>query len=168
MDLRPYVESIREQLIVAAAARGDDARALAEQLSAPLDAAVRLTLQDALAAAVEEITTELAPGSVELRLRGRDPQFVVNLLHDDAVETAWLVAPPPVAPDADDGGVSRINVRMPDSLKARVEDAAAREGMSVNGWLVRAAIMTLERHATERSRVRNAPRGSQHYTGWAR
>src|SRR2546430_4094885 len=88
MDLRPYVDNIHSQLAVAAEAGGDEARALAERLVAPLDAAIRLTLQDVLAAAAEEITCELAPGSVELRLRGRDPEFVVT--------------PPPVDPSPDD------------------------------------------------------------------
>src|SRR5437870_10531671 len=78
MDLGPHVENIHHQLAVAAEAGGDDARALAERLVAPLDAAIRLTLQDVLAAAAEQITCELAPGSVELRLRGRDPEFVVT------------------------------------------------------------------------------------------
>ena len=78
MDLRPYVESVHRQLAAAAETGGEDARALAERLAAPLESAVRLALQDALAAAVEEITCELAPGSVELRLRGRDPEFVVT------------------------------------------------------------------------------------------
>src|SRR5947209_14126340 len=78
MDLRLYVNNIHRQLMVAAEAGGDDARALAERLVAPLDAAIRLALQDVLAAAADEITVELAPGSVELRLRGRDPEFVVT------------------------------------------------------------------------------------------
>ena len=78
MDLRPYLESIHRQLADAAEAGGDDARALAERLAAPLDAAIRLALQDALGAAAEEITRELAPGSVELRIRGRNPEFVVT------------------------------------------------------------------------------------------
>ncbi len=78
MNLELYVENLNRQLAVAAEAGGDEARALAERLVAPLQAAIRLTLQDALAAAVEEITTELAPGSVQLRLRGRDPEFVVT------------------------------------------------------------------------------------------
>ena len=73
MNLEPYVEDIHAQLDAAAEAGGDEARELAERLSAPLDAAIRLALQDALAAAAEEITVELAPGSVELRLRGREP-----------------------------------------------------------------------------------------------
>ena len=67
MDLRLYVDNIRQQLAVAAEAGGDDARALADRLLAPLDAAIRLTLQDVLAAAAEEITCELAPGSGRAR-----------------------------------------------------------------------------------------------------
>src|SRR3981081_1717795 len=79
MDLRVYIDDIHRQLATAAEAGGEEARALAERLVAALDAAIRLTLQDVLAAAAEEITLELAPGSVELRLRGRDPEFVVTL-----------------------------------------------------------------------------------------
>src|SRR2546425_13356092 len=91
MDLRLYVENIHRQLAVAAEAGGDEARALVERLVAPLDAAIRLPLQDVLVAGAEEITCELAPGSVELRLRGRDPEFVVtpppvDLLVDDLPE----------------------------------------------------------------------------------
>src|SRR5262245_55662887 len=78
MNQRPYVDDLRHQLVVAADAGGDDARAVAERLVAPLEAGVRLALQDVLAAAADEITTELAPGSVELRLRGREPEFVVT------------------------------------------------------------------------------------------
>src|SRR5487761_1519056 len=91
MDLRPYVETIHRQLSLAAEAGGEESRALAERLVAPLEAALRLALQDVLAVAAEEITCELAPGSVELRLRGRDPEFVVtpppaDLLAGDALE----------------------------------------------------------------------------------
>src|ERR1700726_4170349 len=78
MDLRPYIEPIHQQLADAAEAGGEEARALAERLAAPLDAAIRLALQDALTVAAEEITVDLAPGSVELRLRGRDIDFVVT------------------------------------------------------------------------------------------
>ena len=73
MELEPYIEEIHRQLTLAAEASGEEARALADRLAAPLDAAIRLALQDALSAAAEEITVELAPGSVELRLRGRTP-----------------------------------------------------------------------------------------------
>ena len=78
MDLTPYVESLRQQLLVAAGAGGEDAQRLAERLIAPLDSAAQLVLLDVLSAAASEITRDLAPGSVELRLRGRQPDFVVT------------------------------------------------------------------------------------------
>ena len=167
MNLELYVENLNRQLAVAAEAGGDEARALAERLVAPLEAAIRLTLQDALAAAAEEITTELAPGSVELRLRGRDPEFVVTPPPADSSADDPDDRPPAV-PEGDEGSMSRINLRMPDHLKARIEQAAANEGLSVNAWLVRAAAAALERTGPSHRRERRASQGAQHYTGWAR
>jgi hypothetical protein len=171
MDLRQYIDSIQNQLAAAAEAGGDETRALAERLVAPLDAAIRLALQDVLAAAAEEITCELAPGSVELRLRGRDPEFVVTpppveMSSDDLPTGDNYREPVPV--DADQGGVSRINLRMPDQLKTRIEQAAASEGLSVNSWLVRAASSALERTDPGPRRQPRSPQGAQRYTGWAR
>jgi hypothetical protein len=171
MNLELYVENLHRQLVVAAGAGGEEARALAERLVAPLEAAIRLTLQDALAAAAEEITTELAPGSVELRLRGRDPEFVVTPppadpsaedLADGADDRT------PTVPEGDEGTVSRINLRLPDHLKARIEQAAGSEGLSVNAWLVRAAASALQRNGPPRRREPRASKGAQRYTGWAR
>jgi uncharacterized protein (DUF1778 family) len=64
--------------------------------------------------------------------------------------------------------MSRINLRMPDHLKARIEQAAASEGLSVNAWLVRAAATALERTGPSRRHERRASKGAQRYTGWAR
>ncbi|MDQ3406278.1 MAG: hypothetical protein M3548_23270, partial [Actinomycetota bacterium] len=79
MDLTPYVDNLRHELAVAADAGGADAKALAERLTAPLESAARLTLLNALSAAADEITRDLAPGSVDVRLHGIDPSFVVTL-----------------------------------------------------------------------------------------
>ena len=171
MNLELYVDNLHRQLVVAAEAGGEEARALAERLVAPLEAAIRLTLQDALAAAAEEITTELAPGSVELRLRGRDPEFVVtpppaDPSAEDPAEGADDRTP--AVPEGDEGTMSRINRRMRDHLKARVEQAAGSEGLSVNAWLVRAVAAALERTGPPRRRERRASQGAQRYTGWAR
>ena len=176
MDLHPYIDNLQQQLAVAADAGGDDARALAERLIAPLEAAIRLTLLDALAAAAEEITTDLAPGSVELRLRGREPEFVVtspavdptSADHDADDYARAPSAATLVAPEGDEGTMSRINLRLPDHLKARIEQAAGGEGLSVNAWLVRAAADGLERANTIRQRPPRPPLGAQRYTGWAR
>ena len=134
MELTSYVETLRRDLAVAAEAGGDDARALAERLTAPLEASIRLMLLDALSAAADDITRELAPGSVELRLRGGEPEFVVSAAPAD--EPA--AAEPPAPPAEDDGPMARINLRLPEQLKAAAEQAAARERLSVNAWLVRA------------------------------
>jgi hypothetical protein len=175
MDLRPYIANIHQQLSDAAEAGGDEARALAERLAAPLDSAIRLALQDALGAAAEEITLELAPGSVELRIRGRNPEFVVtpppvDRPADDLPRSGddQGSAPGPLSlGDAEDGGTSRINLRMPDQLKTRVEQAASGEGLSVNTWLVRAASVALDRAGPARRDGRTS-RGSGRYTGWVR
>jgi hypothetical protein len=173
MDLRPYVESIHQQLATAAEAGGEEARVVAERLIAPLDASVRLALQDVLAAAAEEITCELAPGSVELRLRGQGPEFVVTPppvepAADDLPRAGAESIAPAASVEADEGAMSRINLRMPDHLKARIEQAADGEGLSVNAWLVRAAAAALERAGPGRRPERRATRGPQRYTGWAR
>lgn len=173
MDLTPYVDQLGQQLVVAAEAGGDDARAIAERITAPLDSAVRLTLLNVLSAAMNEITRDLAPGSVEIRLRGLDPDFVVTTPvasepAEDSVETAPRGAPPPAAPDTDEGGTSRINLRLPTHLKLRIEEAAGRESLSVNAWLVRAAAAALEPDDRgRRSGWRSGPSG-QRYTGWVR
>ena len=170
MDLTPYVAKLSADLAVAAEAGGDDARALADRLIAPLDSAVRLTLLEALSSAADEITRDLAPGSVELRLRGSEPSFVVTPppTHDSFADSA---PPAPVAQpsdaDADDGAMARINVRLPEQLKARIEEAAAKEKVSANVWLARAAAVALDSNPAHRP-VSTGRTGAQQFTGWVR
>jgi hypothetical protein len=166
MDLTPHVENLREKLAVAAAAGGDEARALAERLTAPLDSATRLMLLDALSAAADEITLELAPGSVELRLRSGEPGFVVTPAPADEPPERPAAAPPPPPPDEDDGPVARINLRLPEQLKSSVEQAAARERLSVNAWLVRAAAAAVANDDRDRRPPARGGRIGQAYTGW--
>ena len=165
MDLTPYVENLRRELAVAAAAGGDEARVLAERLTAPLESATRLTLLDALSAAADEITSELAPGAVELRLRAGEPDFVVTPAPVD--EPAEAAPDAYVPPDGDEGTVARINLRLPEQLKASVEQAAVRERLSVNAWLVRAAAAALARDAPDRP-PRRSGRVGESFTGWVR
>ncbi len=173
MNLTPYVSNLGRELATLAEAGGEEARALVVRLTGSLESAIRMTLLDALSAAADEISQDLAPGSVELRLRGRDPSFVVTLPRAEPLGLAAGDAAERVddAPEADlliaeDGPAARINVRMPEQLKAAIEVAAAKEGRSVNAWLVRAAAAGLQRSDPE-------PRGSgkrtkQGITGWVR
>ncbi|MGY1607300.1 MULTISPECIES: hypothetical protein [unclassified Geodermatophilus] len=168
MDLTPYVEQLRRELALAAAPGGEEAQALAERLTAPLESSVRLALLSALSAAAEEITGQLAPGSVDVRLRGSDIGFVVT--PPPAEEHLPAPAPEAVVPDADDGSTIRITLRLPETLKVRVEEAAARLGSSVNTWLVRVvadAVARADRPPAAEPR-RSRWSAGQSYTGWVR
>jgi hypothetical protein len=180
MELMPYVELLRRELAVAAETGGDEARALAERLTAPLESAIRLTLLEALSTATAEITRDLAPGSVHLRLNGRDPDFVVTLPPAEEPAPAGTTPAPvptpadePLPPAGDAGGTSRINLRLPDDVKARVEAAARQERISVNAWLVRAAVAALQpgqpaAPTSARGTGHRGMGGGQSFTGWAR
>ena len=159
-----YVENLRRELAVAAEAGGEDSRALAERLTAPLESAIRLMLLDALSAAADEITRELAPGRVELRLHAGEPDFVVTPAPaDEPVEPAADALAP-----ADGGAIARINLRLPERLKAGVEQAANRERLSVNAWLVRVAAAALAHDDSDRRPRQRGGRMGQAYTGWVR
>lgn len=182
MNLSFYVDGLRNQLLIAADAGGEEARLLADRLVAPLESAIRLVLLDALSDAASEITSDLAPGSVEVRLRGRDPEFVVQapaLDLAEAVDFAAAGAPPHDAErapsgspgqvgESEEGGTSRITLRLPEPLKLRIENAAGREGLSVNSWLVRTLAGVVE-PATEGARgAKRSPSGGERFTGWVR
>jgi hypothetical protein len=173
MDLTTYVSNLGREFATLAEANGEEARALVERLTGSLESAIRMTLLEALSAASDEITRDLAPGSVELRLRGRDPQFVVSVPERaaDAVQETSETDPVEAnMPISEDGPSSRINVRLPEALKAAIEEAAAKEGRSVNAWLVRAASTSLQRTDREsRPQPRaTANRTTQRLTGWVR
>ena len=177
MDLTSYVSNLGREFATLAEAGGEEARALVERLTGSLESAIRMTLLDALSAAADEISRDLAPGSVELRLRGRDPSFVVTsppgepfeLAAEDAAATEEGASEGGLL-ISEDGPAARINVRLPEQLKATIEEAAAKEGRSVNAWLVRAAAAALHRSGRDQRLV---PRGSgkrakQGFTGWVR
>lgn len=162
MELGQHVSELQRQLVVAAENGAEDTRVVAERMAAGLDAAARLVLLDVLSAAVGEITRDLAPGSVDLRLRGREVEFVVTQagIEPDGEER---FAP---TVDLDDVSTSRTTLRLPDALKARVDEAAVAEGVSVNTWLVR-AIATAVQPAQRRS-VQRTLRTGDTFAGWAR
>ena len=134
MEIEPHIEAIRDDLAAAAEIGGEPSVRAAEPLLRALDPALRLRLFELLSQAAAEISGGIPAGHVELRMEGRDA--VLSYVAD--------AAEPEPAP-VDDGSQARITLRMPDGLKRRVEEAAAREGISANAWLVRAAAGGLDR-----------------------
>ena len=173
MDLTPFVDQLRRDLLTAADAGGEEARALAERLTAPLESSVRLALLSALSQAAEEITGQLAPGAVDVRLRGSDLGFAVTPPPLQPAGPAADTTPAPETPaapvDLDEGGTLRITLRLPEQLKTRVDEAAARLGISVNTWLVRAVATAMAPGPTPSADPRRSRwSGGSQYTGWAR
>ena len=170
MDLEPYVENLRAELAVAAEAGGADSRAVAERLAATLESAARLTLPNALPAPADEITRDLAPGSVDVRLRGLNPSFVVTspVPPQPPAPPEAPPAPPMAPPGADDGATARINFRVPESLKNRVEEAANRDGLSVNAWLTRVVSATLSGDPGTKTAHPKTGWSGESLTGWVR
>jgi hypothetical protein len=145
MNVDVHLLALTRQLADAAALGGDEMVELAERLALPLQSAARLVLQDALSEAMQEVTLELAPGSAEMRLRGRDIDFVVTrpsgspaaVDGDDVAMASSAGADDGASEPPSEAGTARISFRPPDWLKAQIEAAAEREGLSVNAFLVR-------------------------------
>jgi hypothetical protein len=143
MQIEGHIQALREDL-ARVASLGDEATAhVAEILSGAIESSLARRLQDILAEAALELNTQLDSGHVEVRVAGREPELVY-VREDDS------------APDAvDEASSARITLRLPESLKQRIESAATREGVSVNTWLVQALARAAEsRRGTGGSRNR--------------
>jgi hypothetical protein len=181
MDITPYVEGLRRDLVAAAEAAGPEARAAADRLALALDPAVRLALMEALSQAAAEITSELDAGSVEVRLRGREPELVVDVPSVPVPPEAPTAPAPPLPPspadEEDEGDVARITLRLPESVKYKAEELAAKGGHSLNSWIVnvvraatrdRAVTVDIDLSSIERATepFLSRGRGPRRMTGW--
>jgi len=132
MQIDGIIQALREDLVRVASLGDENTSRAADLLSVALEASLGRRLQDALAEAALELNEQLDSAHVELRIAGHDLQLV--LVREDGS-----------APEAADEAFSaRITLRLPESLKQRVESAAAREGASVNTWLVQALQRAVE------------------------
>ena len=125
MQIDGYVQALREDLARVAAVGDESTARAAELLAVALESALGRRLREALGEAALELSGQLEDGRVEVRFAGGDPELV--LVRD---EEATAAEP------ADEAFTARISLRLPESLKARLETAAARDGVSVNTWLV--------------------------------
>lgn len=148
MELSPYVESVRRGVSDAAALADDHTRQVAERLGTGVESAARLALIQALADAAGEISVELAPGSVDLRMQGAEPTFVVTLPPSAAQGVTVLepadepAADDPPTTDADEQQ-ARVSLRLPQSVKEKVDEYADAEGVSTNTWLLHRVLEAL-------------------------
>ena len=149
MQIDGHIQALREDLVRVAALGDETTSRAADLLSVAIEASLGRRIQDALAEAALELNDQLESAHVELRVAGRDLQLV--LVREDGS----------VPEQADEAFSARITLRLPESLKQRVESAAAREGASVNTWLVQA----LQRAVESR---RSSSGGRNRLTGYGR
>lgn len=168
MDITPQIETLRQDLTRAAEVGGIEVQVAAERLLLALEPAVRLALMDTLSQAAAEISEQLPGVAIDVRLKGREPEFAVSGAPPQAHPEPAPAADDPS--DTDDGeAVARITLRLPEAVKTRAEALAASRGQSLNTWLVaaaRAAAQDGPHHHTH-SQARYGL-GGKHIKGWAR
>lgn len=131
MQLAPHVEALLGDVAEIAAVGDESTAEAARRISVALRSAAGLRFLDALTEATLELSAQLSHGHVEVRLAGQDPALVYVAEVTD-VDSAAI----------EEGLTARITLRLPEGLKAGIEASAAREGLSVNAWIVRALSRT--------------------------
>jgi len=149
VQLERFIDALEAELASLAALGDEESHAAAARLTGALRSAAGLRFLDVLSEAALELSAQLPSGHVEVRLSGQEP----SLVFVEAPEAA-------ATPAAEEGLGARITLRLPEQLKAGIEAAAAREGVSVNTWLVRA----LSRNVSSPPRRRSGNR----LTGFAK
>lgn len=134
MEITIHVEAIQRDLASAAGLGDDDVARAGRRLADAVEASLRLRLLDVLGQAALSLNGQLPAGHIEVRLAGRDPDLV--FVDDPQQEEA--------TPSPGDDLSARITLRLPETLKIQLEEAAAREGVSANAWIVRALARALE------------------------
>lgn len=127
MNLSAVVEALQEDLSNLAELGDDAVTEAASRLVGAMGGPATMRLLDLLGEAAAELGDQLPVGRVEVRISGRDAELIYV---EDAVTLAEA--------ELGDDQLARISLRLPEQLKTRIEQAAAREGVSANTWIVRA------------------------------
>ena len=154
MKLQRHLDALKGDLEQIAALADEQVAEAARRISGALESSVRVRLLDVLSEAAAELSSAIEGGHVEVRVAGGDPDLV------------FLEEEPAAAPAAEPGEEfgARITLRLSESLKAQVETAAVRDGVSVNSWIVSA----LARGAVSESTRRGSGPGRRRLTGYGR
>lgn len=132
MNLAIVLEGLQQDLQNLGELGDERSAQVAQRLGEALGSNLRLKLLDLFSQAAVELSSKLPSGHIEVRLAGQEPELVFV---DATGESAGM---------AGEELSARISLRLPESLKTAVEQAADREGVSTNAWLVRAIARAAE------------------------
>ncbi|HEY9291566.1 MAG TPA: hypothetical protein VIP98_09845 [Microlunatus sp.] len=147
MDISKHVDTVRSGIVDAAALADENTQEVARRLGTAVGSSARLALLDAISDATTEISAELAPGSIELRVVDGNPNFTVHV--PQSAEPTLILPEQEAQPEPEQPAVEvdepdedepmvRVSLRLPASVKNKVDETADGEGISTNAWLVRA------------------------------
>jgi hypothetical protein len=138
METTRYISGLNAALLNGAQSYPPEIREAAERLAHGLEPALRLAFMEIAADIAAEVTARLDGDVVDVRLRGGNPEIVVERRVEGLDAPPAPPSPPAPPPVEDEGGMARISLRLPDGLKTQVDEAAATAGVSANTWLIRA------------------------------
>jgi predicted HicB family RNase H-like nuclease len=128
MKMSLVIEGLRSDATAVGELGDETVAEVAERIAAILARSASSRILDLLSDVASEVSAELPEGHLEIRLVGDDVQFAYV---DERAPT----------PEPEAELSARITLRLSEQLKARVEESAGREGLSVNSFVLR----TLER-----------------------
>ncbi|MBH0775197.1 hypothetical protein [Nocardia bovistercoris] len=126
MDLSKYTERIREDLVAAAALGDEKTQATAAALATATESSTRLALLAALSELAAEVSAALGDRTVHVSLDGADAS--VDVRKSGAAEEHPTF-------EEMTGDISRVTLRLVEQMKAKAEEAASQNGVSLNAWL---------------------------------
>ena len=144
MDISEYTAKLQNDVATAAELGDDHTRRIAASLSAAIEPSVRLVLLAAATELAKEIGAKLGDREVKVNLDGsellvdvvRPPNSTggegANEKADDEQKDSTYSF------DDVSGDISRVTLRMMEQIKARAEEAANQNGVSLNSWVSQA------------------------------
>lgn len=172
MDLNPYLDSVARDLDRATSLADDNVRDIAGRLATALEPGLRLALVRAISDTAAQVNTELDDAVVTVTMGPGEPVVTVTRTGHGPAGPARPVMPTPPAPPAapeppepEGGDTARISLRLPEHLKVRAEEQAARAGQSLNTWLVHTVRAATTGDATSQTTAPDT--GARRVTGWA-
>jgi hypothetical protein len=178
MDLSPYIQSLRDDLLAAASVGDEQARRAAAMLATAIEPAARLAIMNALSDLAAEITGALENTTVDIRLDGRDVR--VNVTRHTAepgshVDSSFSLPDGRRTPEdlrravQDAGGeLSRTTVRLFNELKSQAEHAASDQGVSLNTYISRAVADSVRNAVPGKGQHRGRAAGGRNVSGYVR
>jgi hypothetical protein len=151
MKMSLVVEGLRSDVISVGELGDESVAEAADRIAEVLGRSIPSRVLDLLSEVAAELSAELPDGRVEIRVAGDDVDLAY--VSDDAAGTAGsdVAGDDDRDRDRDRDMSARITLRLSESLKTRVEEGAARQGISVNAFIVR----TLEHGASGEHKRKN-------------